>query len=76
VIFDRDSTDQIAASLSEAIAVADWQWYADYPEAIRRVSVEDVQRVARTYFQDDGLTTGLFLPKEGAAGPDEDEEEQ
>ena len=31
VIFDRDSTDQIAASLSEAIAVADWEWYADYP---------------------------------------------
>lgn len=76
VIFDRDSTDQIAASLSEAIAVADWQWYADYPAAIRRVSVEDVQRIARTHFQDDGLTTGLFLPKEGAAGPDEDEEEQ
>ncbi len=76
VIFDRDSTDQIAASLSEAIAVADWQWYADYPAAIRRVSVEDVQRVARTHFQDDGLTTGLFFPKEGAAGPDEDEEEQ
>ena len=36
VIFDRDSTDQIAASLSEAIAVADWEWYADYPTAIRR----------------------------------------
>src|SRR5713226_712939 len=74
VIFDRDSTDQIAASLSEAIAVADWEWYANYPEAIRRVSVEDVQRVARTHFQDDGLTTGLFLPKEGAAGPEEEEE--
>ena len=34
VIFDRDSTDQIAASLSEAIAVADWEWYVDYPAAI------------------------------------------
>src|SRR5712691_3148622 len=68
VIFDRDSTDQIAASLSEAIEVADWQWYADYPEAIRRVAREDIQRVARTYFQDDGLTVGVFLPKEPAAG--------
>ncbi|HTD51870.1 MAG TPA: pitrilysin family protein [Thermoanaerobaculia bacterium] len=76
VIFDRDSTDQIAASLSEAIAVADWRWYADYPEAIRRVSVEDVQRVARTHFQDDALTVGLFLPKEGDAGPEEEEEEE
>ena len=68
VIFDRDSTDQIAASLSEAIAVADWRWYAEYPGAIRRVSREDVQRVARTYFHDDGLTVGTFLPK-GVEGP-------
>ena len=63
VIFDRDSTDQIAASLSEAIAVADWRWYAEYPHAIRRVSREDVQRVARTYFRDDAITAGTFLPR-------------
>jgi zinc protease len=66
VIFDRDSTDQIAASLSEAIAVADWDWYADYPAAIRRVSREDIQRVAATCFHDDALTVGLFLPRNGA----------
>jgi zinc protease len=63
VIFDRDSTDQVAASLSEAIAAADWEWYADYPAAIRRVSPEDVQRVARAYFKDESLTVGIFLPK-------------
>jgi zinc protease len=67
VIFDRDSTDQIAASLSEAIAVADWEWYADYPAAIEGVTEESVRRVARTYFVDDGLTVGLFSPR-GAAG--------
>jgi zinc protease len=63
VIFDRDSTDQIAASLSEAIAVADWEWYADYPAAIGRVTAEDVQRVAATWLHDDALTVGLYLPK-------------
>jgi zinc protease len=63
VIFDRDSTDQIAASLSEAIAVGDWRWYAEYPHAIRRVSREDVQRVARAYFRDDAITAGTFLPR-------------
>jgi zinc protease len=63
IIFDRDSTDQIAASLSEAIAVADWEWYADYPAAIGRVTTEDVRRVAATHFSDDGLTVGLFQPK-------------
>jgi len=64
VVFDRDSTDQIAASLSEAIAVADWDWYADYPAAIRRVAREDIRRVAASCFQDDALTAGLFLPKD------------
>ncbi|HEV2065162.1 MAG TPA: pitrilysin family protein [Thermoanaerobaculia bacterium] len=63
VIFDRDSTDQIAGSLSEAIAVADWEWYADYPAAIGRVTAEDVRRAAAVTFQDDGLTVGLFQPK-------------
>jgi zinc protease len=67
VIFDRDSTDQIAASLSEAIAVADWEWYADYPAAIRRVTPEDVRRVARAYLHDDALTAGLYLPKASTA---------
>ncbi len=63
VIFDRDSTDQVAASLSEAIAAADWGWYADYPAAIRRVTPDDVRRVAAAYMNDDGLTVGIFLPK-------------
>ena len=68
VIFDRDSTDQIAASLSEAIAVADWEWYADYPKAIRRVTPADVQRVVLAYLHDDALTVGLYLPRPAAAG--------
>jgi zinc protease len=67
IIFDRDSTDQIAASLSEAIAVADWEWYADYPAAIRRVTPADVQRVVLAYLHDDALTVGLYLPKGPAA---------
>jgi zinc protease len=77
VIFDRDSSDQIAASLSEAIAVADWVWYADYPDAIRAVTSEDVRRVVLEHLHDDGLTVGLFLPKasEGAAPESEEEGE-
>ncbi len=74
VIFDRDSTDQIAAALSEAIASASWEWYTDYPAAIRAVSPEDVRRVARTYFLDDTLTVGLFLPKGGEGGQTAEDE--
>jgi zinc protease len=75
VIFDRDSTEQIVTSLSEAIAVADWEWYADYPEAIRRVSREDLRRVAQTYLHDDALTVGLFLPRVPEGGAPQTEEE-
>jgi zinc protease len=75
VIFDRDSTDQIAASLSEAIAVADWEWYADYPAAIARVTPADVQRVVLAYLHDDALTVGLYLPKEPAGGAPESDDE-
>ena len=64
VIFDRDSTDQVAASLSEAIAVADWSWYADYPDLVRKVTPDDLRRVAAAYFVDDGLTVGRYLPKD------------
>lgn len=67
VIFDRDSTDQVAASLSEAIAVAGWEWYADYPDQVRRVTAEDVRRAAAAYFVDDGLTVGHYLPKDPPA---------
>jgi zinc protease len=80
VIFDRDSTDQVAASLSEAIAAADWGWYADYPAAIGRVTPEDVRRVARAYLNDEDLTVGIFLPKpeggEVAAPPPGPEDQQ
>ena len=73
VIFDRDSTDQIAASLSEAVAVADWKWYAEYPRAIRRVTAEDVRAAAKRYFRDDALTVGVYEPLPAPAGePSED----
>jgi zinc protease len=81
VIFDRDSTDQIAASLSEAIAVADWRWYVEYPSAIARVTPGDLRRVAAAYLQDDALTVGTFLPRQiggesdGAVPPGPVEEE-
>ena len=57
--------------------MADWEWYADYPATIRRVTAEDVRRVARTYLLDDGLTVGLYLPKPsvtGEAGADDETE--
>lgn len=63
VIFERDTTDQVAASLTEAVAIADWEWYVDYPGKIRAVTREDVARIARHHLHEDGLTAGWFVPR-------------
>ena len=63
VIFDRETTDQVAGSLTEAIAVADWRWYVDYLKNIQDVTPADVLRCARTYFHEDVSTIGWFVPK-------------
>lgn len=66
VIFERDTTDQVAGSLTEAVAIADWEWYVDYPGRIRAVTREGILEAARRYFHEDCLTVGWFVPK--AAG--------
>ena len=63
VIFERDTTDQVAGALTEAIAVADWRWYVDYLSHIDRVTPGDISRAARTYFHEDFATVGWFVPK-------------
>ena len=63
VIFERDTTDQVAGSLTEAIAIADWRWYVDYLENVQKVTAADVARAARTYFHEDFATVGWFVPK-------------
>jgi zinc protease len=69
VIFERDSTDHVAASLTEAIAVADWEWYVDYLSRVQSVTSEDVRRAARKHFHEDALTVGWFVPKTDEARP-------
>ncbi len=60
--FGRDGPFLIAAHLNEAIAVGDWTLFTTYLDRIRGVTSDDLNRVARTYFTDDGLTTGLYVP--------------
>jgi zinc protease len=70
--YARDGALQFAFALGEAEASADWRWFIEYVPNVRRVTASDVQRVARTYFHEDNLTVGWFVPKrasaEGAAG--------
>ncbi len=67
--FQRESPGQIAAALTEAISAVDRRFYFDYPDRIRALAVDDVQRVAATYFDDDAATAGMFVPLDGDGAP-------
>jgi zinc protease len=68
VAFSRDGTAEVASQLSEAEAVADWRFFSTYEIQIRKVTAEDVQRVARAYFNEDNRTVGYFIPKQAGGG--------
>lgn len=60
--YDRDGAGAIATSLNEWIAAGDWTLYATYGDKVGEVTPADVQRVARTYLNEDQSTTGWFVP--------------
>ena len=64
VAYNRDGTFNVAAQMSEAEAVADWRFYKDYAANIRRVTRDDIKRVAGIYFTEDNRTVGYFIPKQ------------
>lgn len=66
--YGRDGTFNIAMQMSEAEAIADWRFFKDYEANISRVTAQEVQRVARTYFTEDNRTVGYFIPKQTGNG--------
>ncbi|MBC8123261.1 MAG: insulinase family protein [Gemmatimonadaceae bacterium] len=60
--YGRDGTFNVASLISEAEAIADWRYYKDYGTNIDKVTPADVQRVAKTYFAQNGRTVGYFIP--------------
>ncbi len=61
--FGRDGTFHIASSLNECIAAGDWTLYVTLGDAYRKVTPDDVKRVATTYLFEDHSTVGWFIPK-------------
>ena len=59
----RDGVFGMAEALGEAVASANWQWWVDYLDNVKKVTPADVQRVAQTYMVPDHLTVGWFVPK-------------
>jgi zinc protease len=60
--FGRDGTAAIAGILNEWIAVGDWTLFVTNIDRIAKVTPADVQRVAKTYLNEDHSTTGWFVP--------------
>jgi len=58
--------NRIGVALSEAIAQGDWRLYLLERDRLEQVSVDDVRRVAQTYFKPDNRTVGRFVPTEHA----------
>jgi zinc protease len=62
VIRGRDGTYELASSLGEAVASANWKWFVNYVDTMKRVTTADVQRVAAAYLVPDHATVGWFVP--------------
>src|SRR5215468_2970371 len=56
------NSQSLAMNLTETIADGDWRLLFTNYEEIKRVSSEDIQQVAKTYFKDSNRTIGTFIP--------------
>lgn len=61
-IFSQDSTFYRALLLGTHELAGDWRKLDEYLPAMRAVSAEDINRVARTWLREDNRTTGVLLP--------------
>jgi zinc protease len=57
-----ENSSQMAQSLSSASALGDWRLLFLQRDRIAAVTADDVNRVARTYFQPHNRTFGMYVP--------------
>ena len=61
--YDQTIADsgRFAVALSEAVAIGDWRFYFYQRDRIGKVTLADVERVAKAYFKPQNRTLGRFL---------------
>ncbi len=62
-IFARESGMAIMNQLTTAVAVGDWNYYADYLDRLKAVTAGQIQAAAGKYLVDDQLSVGWFIPE-------------
>lgn len=61
-IMGQDSNFNRAMLLGQYETVASWKLLDKYVDEIRKVTAEDVMRVAKQYFSEDNRTVGILVP--------------
>ncbi len=59
-----NNSDRVGLQLSEWMAMGDWRLFFLHRDRIKKVTVEDVNRVAGLYLKSSNRTIGLFIPTE------------
>jgi zinc protease len=57
-----NSSDRLGLQLSEWVAMGDWRLFFLHRDRLRKVTPQDVQRVADLYLRPSNRTLGMFIP--------------
>ncbi len=60
----QSNSSAMAQALSSASALGDWRLLFLQRDRLAAVTADDVNRVARTYFQKHNRTVGIYIPEE------------
>lgn len=58
-----NNSSRVGLTLSEYIAVGDWRLFFIDRDRVEKVTLDDVNRVAKAYFKQSNRTVGLFYPE-------------
>jgi zinc protease len=66
-VWQQDSVHARASTLARFELLGSWRLIDRFVPAVRSVTAEDIQRVARTYFPADRTNVGILIPEEDSA---------
>jgi len=66
-IFGQDSVFGQAMKIGSYEAAAGWRWMERYLDGVRKVTREDIRRVAKRYLERERRTVGILIPEKKTA---------